>query len=134
MLFFDQINVNSLVVDTDAVGDFVPSAFAHATARDWARFGLFTLQRGQWGGKQVLPESWFDFALSGNGAYWNLNTKQQFYKSLPEDTIFYNGKQEQGIAVIPSKKLVVVRLGGTNPSKAWNQENFLKKILESIAP
>ena len=63
--FFDQINMNSLIVDTDAVGDFVTSAFAHATARDWARFGLFTLQRGQWAGKQVLPESWFDFALSG---------------------------------------------------------------------
>ena len=61
--FFKKLGIDSMVIDTDATGTFVGSSFAHATARDWARFGLFALQRGQWNGEQILPESWFDYAL-----------------------------------------------------------------------
>lgn len=56
--------MDSLVVDTDASGTFVASSFSHATLRDWTRFGLFALQRGNWMGNQILNENWFDYALT----------------------------------------------------------------------
>lgn len=56
--------MKSLVVDTDASGTFVASSFSHAILRDWARFGLFALNKGNWMGTQVLNESWFDYALT----------------------------------------------------------------------
>ena len=37
------------------------------SARDQARFGLFTLRRGNWGGEQLLAEDWFDMATTPTG-------------------------------------------------------------------
>lgn len=131
------------VLDTDASGTFVGSSYSYATPRDWARFGLFALQRGMWQGQQILPSSWFDYATtparaSGRGEYgaqWWLNVgasqnaTDRRYPSLPTDMFFASGYLGQTAAIFPSQDLVVVRLGCSSPNTAWNEEPFLHNIL-----
>merc|ERR1712137_670540 len=135
-----------MVLDTESTGTFIGSSFAHATPRDWARFGLFALQKGQWNGEQILPSSWFDYALTPTppaprgeyGAQWWLNagakddSSNRPYPDLPTDAFFAQGYLGQTVAVIPSKKLVVVRLGATARSSAWNLAGFLGYIVNQV--
>lgn len=130
---FEPIGMTSAVLETDAKGTFVGSSYLYATARDWARFGQFMLQDGAWGGKQILPPGFVTWMREpvpaskgeyGRGHLWlhgsdagtpaGQNPDSGF--GLPKDTYWFLGHDGQSIAVIPSKKLVVVRLGLT-PSK-----------------
>lgn len=143
---FSQIGMSSLVLDTDNLGYFVGSSFSHATLRDWARFGLFASQKGQWNNKQLLNEEWWTYALSPTktsergeyGAQWWLNagnpkdSSNRKYPSIPSDTFLAQGYLGQYVAVIPSKDIVVVRLGSTSPPTAWNMEGFLNYTLNYV--
>jgi CubicO group peptidase (beta-lactamase class C family) len=50
---------------------------------------------------------------------------------LPQDTFFAIGYQGQRIAIIPSHKLVIVRLGMTYDDN-WGMETFIKSVLSAI--
>lgn len=43
-------------------GAEIGGAFYNASLRDWARFGQFILQEGNWAGQQILPADWVDRA------------------------------------------------------------------------
>lgn len=68
-------------MEKDASGTFVGSSFIFAPGRDWARFGLLMLNKGNWQGKQILSEEWVKFVttptpaapLGEYGAQWWLN-------------------------------------------------------------
>lgn len=53
----DKIGMNSMIVETDAVGNFVGSSYGFAKARDWAKFGLLYLNKGNWNGEQILARA-----------------------------------------------------------------------------
>ena len=55
---FAPLGMTSAVMEADAAGTFVGSSYVYATARDWARFGLFLLQDGVWNGNRLLPEGY----------------------------------------------------------------------------
>lgn len=38
------------------------------SARDLARFGIFTLRKGRWGDRQLVPAQWFDWATTPTAA------------------------------------------------------------------
>lgn len=122
---FNKIGMTSAIIEPDPSGTFVGSSFGYATARDWARFGLLYLNDGVWDGERILPEGWVKYtttpapaAPQGQyGAQWWLNAgakdnpSNRAYPSLPTDTFLADGFEGQSVFVIPSKKLVVVRLG-----------------------
>jgi len=56
-------------------------------------------------------------------------TRTRAYPRLPADFFYANGHQGQMIGVIPSRNLVVVRLGMTWGSE-WGREEFLAEVLE----
>ena len=143
---FNRIGMHSAIIEPDAAGIFVGSSFMYATARDWARFGLLYLQDGVWSGERILPEDWVEYTLKPTreapneeyGAHFWLKIPQNFYagidqiSSLPVDTYFALGVEGQAITIIPSRELVVVRLGLTRLPGAWNQELFIARILDAI--
>lgn len=122
---FNKIGMTSALLEVDPSGTFVGSSFGFATARDWARFGLLYLNDGVWNGEQILPEGWVKYTTTPApatergeyGAQWWLNAgakdnpADRNYPDLPTDTFLADGFEGQSVFVIPSKKLVVVRLG-----------------------
>lgn len=116
---FDPIGMSSAEPEFDASGSFVGSSWLHATARDWARFGLLMLRGGIWDGKRILPEGWVDFMRTPQpggvyGAMTWLNTSiPKRLPTIPADAFIASGHRGQVIAMVPSKDLVVVRFGRT---------------------
>ncbi len=135
---FHRIGVTSAVIEPDASGTFVGSSYMYATARDWARFGQLYLQDGQWEDEQILPPGWVDYtrtpapASHGQyGALWWLNYgsgDDKEWPGVPEDAYAAEGHDGQYVVVIPSRNMVIVRLGVSRHG-AWQQTEFLKDVL-----
>ncbi len=53
--------------------------------------------------------------------------------SLPDDAVHLAGHEGQFVSVIPSRDLVIVRLGLSRPEKIWNQEAFLARVLAAFS-
>jgi hypothetical protein len=142
---FHRIGMYNTVLEPDASGTFVGSSFCLATARDWARFGLLYCNGGTFNGERILPDKWIkqsvtpaDATEKGEyGFQWWLNAgaknnaNDRLYPELPGDMFFADGYEGQNIFIIPSKQLVVVRLGLTR-GKQWGENEFLKTILGGI--
>jgi CubicO group peptidase (beta-lactamase class C family) len=140
---FGPLGMTSASPQFDAAGTFVGSALLYATARDYARFGLLYLRDGVWEGRRLLPAGWVDLARSGTradrggryGAGWwiepapGADVGPEFSRltsaSAGADLFYAQGFQGQLIVVVPSRDLVVVRLGllddriGWPPLRAW---------------
>lgn len=133
----DKIGMNSMLLETDLEGNYILSSYGWATTRDWAKFGILYLNKGDWNGERIFSESWSDYVakptINSNGTYgahfW-LNAESK-YQDIPTDLYSVNGFQGQRIFIIPSKDLVVVRTG----TKEQTDEQFntlLKGIIQSI--
>jgi CubicO group peptidase (beta-lactamase class C family) len=141
---FYKIGMMNTVVEPDASGTLVGSSYSFATARDWARFGQLYLQDGVWEGERILPEGWINYTttpaatapLGEYGAQWWLNagakgdTSNRKYPKLPTDTFWADGFEEQYVMVVPSKKLVVVRLGVSHHGFAM--EEMMTEIIAAL--
>jgi CubicO group peptidase (beta-lactamase class C family) len=120
----------------DATGLYYGSSMIYGTARDFARLGLLYLRDGVWDGRRVLPEGWVDFARTSApetnadiyGAGWWLNPQQGKGRPLQvlidtgteRDAFRAQGFEGQVIMDIPSKDLVMVRLGLTpDADRGW---------------
>ncbi|WP_456422534.1 serine hydrolase domain-containing protein [Lutibacter sp.] len=133
----DKIGMHSMVIETDLAGNYVGSSYGWATPRDWAKFGLLYLHKGNWNGEQLLNESWIDYTAtptnSSNGEYgahfW-LNAGG-VYPNAPKDLFSCNGYQGQRVFIIPSKELVIVRMGLTENSD-FDFDSFLNEIITSV--
>jgi len=137
---FDKIGMRDMVLEVDPWGNFIMTGFEYGTARDWARFGLLHLENGNWQGERILPEGWVDFvrtpapaakAKNYGGLFW-LNAGGE-YEKLPRDMYWPAGHHGQLVMIIPSREMVVVRLGlsnkgGTKPYMA----SVLEKLLAAV--
>jgi CubicO group peptidase (beta-lactamase class C family) len=114
---FEPIGMRSADPGFDEAGTWIGSSYLHATARDWARFGLLYLRDGVWDGRRLLPEGWVDYArtwvsedpddASPYGAHWWGVTGDTL------GTFRASGYEGQSITICPPLDLVVVRLGRT---------------------
>jgi CubicO group peptidase (beta-lactamase class C family) len=135
----DKIGMHSMLVETDMAGNYVGSSYGWATPRDWAKFGLLYLHKGNWNGEQILDESWVKYTATPTntsngkyGAHFWLNAGGRF-KDAPRDLYFCSGFQGQMVAIIPSLDMVIVRMGlKEDPEFDFNQ--FLKEVIASLKP
>lgn len=139
---FDPLGMTSALIEPDAAGTFIGSSFMFATARDWARFGLLYAN----GGRGVLPEGWAAFGASPTpqapngryGAHWWLKLSPELgggtaqAERIPPDAFHALGHEGQCLTVIPSRRLVVVRLGVSIDIKGWNHAAFLAELLDAL--
>jgi len=103
----------------------------NSNTRSMARFGILALNKGKWENEQVLNENFFNESINTSqsinpsyGYLWWLNGKsssmlpgaQTVYPgtlvpNAPADMYSAMGAEDQRIYVIPSKKMVVIRMG-----------------------
>lgn len=115
-----------------------------STARSMARFGLITFADGKWENEQIIPETYLEDAINTSqnlnesyGYMWWLNGKSTY--KLPQSQIEFNGtlvsnapsdmyaalgKNDQKIYVIPSKKLVIIRMGNSADNENFGLSDF----------
>ena len=121
---FAPLGMRHVTLQLDASGTIEGSGEMMASARDWARLGQLYLNDGVAGGKRILPEGWVNYSATatpnawvGIGAgFWtnqgdSFGAKFRVNHGWPRDAFFAKGTIGQYTIVIPSEKLVIVRLG-----------------------
>jgi len=140
---FERIGMASAVIEPDASGTFVGSSLMFATARDWARFGLLFANDGAWHRERILPAGWVGYSATPApaapkgeyGAHWWLKLRRPDgapVVHLPPDTFYAAGHGGQFVTVVPSRSVVVVRLGHSVPRGGWDQPGFDALVLAAI--
>jgi len=121
---FAPLGMRHAVLQLDGSGTIEGSSEMLASARDWARFGQLYLNDGVVGGRRILPEGWVNYSATatpnawvGIGAgFWtnqgdSFGAKFRVEHGWPRDAFFAKGTIGQYTIVIPSEKLVIVRMG-----------------------
>lgn len=122
-------------------------------SRSMARFGLLTLANGNWNGTQIINTTFLNSATttsqSLNQAYgymWWLNGKSSYrvpqsqiqipgalIPSAPSDMYCALGKNDQKIYVVPSKKLVIIRMGDAADGSNFALSDFDDMLWQKIS-
>ena len=123
---FAPLGIRHVTLEFDGAGTPEGSSQMLASARDWAQFGQLYLNDGVAGGKRILPEGWVKYSASatpnafvgyGAGFWTNLGDSfgahYRIENGWPRDAFFAKGSIGQYVIVIPSQRLVIVRLGRT---------------------
>jgi CubicO group peptidase (beta-lactamase class C family) len=144
---FERLGMTSATMETDASGTFVGSSVMYASARDWARFGELYLHDGVWRGERILPSGWVAYARApapgapeaSFGAHFWLRIPHHYAcgdsaRPLPADAFHAIGHEGQFVTIVPSRRLVVVRLGLTRLPCAWDHAAFLEGVLRALDP
>lgn len=109
-------------------------------ARDFARLGSLYLHKGKWHNQQILSESYIQEALTPASLVDESNKPISYYgyqwwllPNYKKDPIFYaRGILGQYIIVIPSKQVVIVRLGKKRGEKAGNHYKEVFDIIDEM--
>ncbi|TWC01075.1 CubicO group peptidase (beta-lactamase class C family) [Bradyrhizobium macuxiense] len=145
---FDPLGMRNVVMQFDAVGTPEGSGAMMASARDWARFGQLYLDDGVAGGRRILPAGWVKYSASptpnawvgiGAGFWTNLGdsfgAKYRVEHGWPRDAFFAKGTIGQYVIIVPSQRLVIVRLGRSPnaPPKADGVFDLVSDVVAATA-
>lgn len=121
-------------------------------SRSMARFGLLALNNGKWENNQIVPQNYFQNATTTSqnlnlayGYMWWLNGKTSF--RLPQSQLQFNGTlipsapsdmycalglNDQKIYVVPSRKIVIIRMGDAADGSNVALSDFDEVLWEKI--
>jgi CubicO group peptidase (beta-lactamase class C family) len=137
---FAPAGMSSAIFETDRSGTLVFSSSCFMTPRDMARFGQLYLDDGMSGTTRVLPAKWVEYTHtpappvatpkprvagiapgdsggSYGAAFWlnaataTASSETLLYPEAPLDTYSAEGHWGQKIFIVPSRKLVIARVG-----------------------
>lgn len=132
--------------DRDRSGNTEGWAHLHMVNGAWARLGQLLLRDGRWGGRQLISSDYvnamttpgevnkaygFLLWLNGGGRYVLPNVEGEdtgtgpLVASGPSDMYLMAGSGEQRVFVIPSRDLVIVRLGERGSKEADTRVSVL---------
>ena len=125
---FDPLDID-VTFGQDQSGTFGGGSSMYLRPRDLARIGELYLSRGMWNGKRIFSEEWVDytnsrpetfdkidiidkdsFVMHSKRSWWTINPKIAQAKKIP-DSLIANGHWGQYLVIIPSLKMVLVRMG-----------------------
>lgn len=135
---FSPLGMSTVYAETTMEKLYIASSYTYMRARDFHKLGLLLLSNGKVGKKQVLPAHFVDWmkqqARGSNGTYgggvW-LNTKGTLYPRAPKDLVMMKGFNGQRVIVIPSKELVITKLG-LSKEKDISTEQLILDILSEL--
>lgn len=147
---FDKIGIRRMVLEPDPWGNFIMTGFEYGVARDWARFALLHLWDGLWRptGERILPAGWArlvstpitatpDPIYAGvhpgghyGGQFW-LNAAGR-WPSVPRDAYWAAGRDGQLAIIIPSRDMVIARMGHSVGTASTGLDGYMDAILGRI--
>ena len=124
-----------------------------STPRSMARFGLLALAKGNWNGTQIINSAYLNNATTTSqsinlayGYLWWLNGKTSYHMpqsqlqipgtlipTAPSDMYCALGKNDQKIYVVPSKKLVIIRMGDAADTSNFALSDFDETLWQKIS-
>ena len=136
---FWRIGMTRTVPETDWQGNFILSSQVWTTARDLARLGLLYLDDGMWNGERILPSGWGAYVSRrgaaqpergyGYGAtFWTFPAEL----GLPADAYIAQGNRGQYLAIVPSRRIVIVRRGYDGPGTGFDPGRFAADVLAAL--
>jgi CubicO group peptidase (beta-lactamase class C family) len=123
-----------------------------ATARDYGRIGQLILDKGRTGGRQVVPATWIKAMATPSATNPNYGLQlwigspfvaERKYNALSplvaraskpyarDDVLLMDGAVGQRVYVVPSERLVIVRIGES--AMGWDDSELPNRVLAGIA-
>ncbi len=145
---FGPLGMTSAVLETDARGTVVGGSYLYASAQDWLRYGQLLVQDGVWNGEPLLPPGYVGMMatpVAGSGGQYaagqlwrwasdpvtpGVNPDTAF--GIPADTFYLEGHDGQTIAVIPSRRLVILRMGLTPERGGYRPQPLIQAVLAAL--
>jgi len=123
-----------------------------SNTRSMARFGQLIYAKGLWENTQIVSKNFLEEATNTsqniNKAYgylWWLNGKSSYHlpqtqnefsgkliPNAPDDMYAALGKNDQKIYIVPSKKIVIIRMGDAADSENFALSNFDNELWEKL--
>lgn len=127
------------------------SCCLHASAQDWLRIGLLLLDKGRSGDRQIVSADWVNRMLAPSPA--NANYGWQVWRGSPhtparrygksisaivpaaapfarDDVYYLDGSAGQRVYVVPSERLVMVRIGA--PRIDWDDSELPNMVMAGL--
>ncbi|MCK6525652.1 beta-lactamase family protein [Myxococcota bacterium] len=159
-LLFEPMGDTSAVWERDTKGTYIGSSYVYATPRDMARLGMLWLDDGCYAGERWLPEGWVAASsvvsetiqrgsydrepgdTQGRQVWLNqpvyaLGDAARPWPGSPPDYYGAMGHWKQGILMVPSHDLVIVRTGDDRDgSFSWDllAQHAIALVDPSAAP
>ncbi|HEY0197887.1 MAG TPA: serine hydrolase [Rhodanobacter sp.] len=139
---FDPLGMQHVLMEFDGAQTLVGSTRIYASARDWARFGQLYLDDGVVDGRRILP-AWSAYAdrqtldsVYGSGFWTNTGTDTDGshpITGMPGDAYFASGMNGQRVLIVPSQRLVIVRLGSTLDPPNFDMRGLVRLVNDVTA-
>ena len=92
----------------------------NARANDFAKIGRLYKNKGQWNGKQIVPQGWVEESTQLDTTEGSANFYQyQWWLPTPNEDFMAEGILGQFVYVNPTKDLIIVRLGKGEGKADW---------------
>jgi CubicO group peptidase (beta-lactamase class C family) len=114
-----------------------------AAPRDWIQVGELLRHQGKAGTRQVISERWirrmltptslnpdYGYLIWLGGATTGFPKKNRARPFAASDLFYLDGSAQQRVYVVPSKGLVIVRVG--ERPRDWDDAAFVNPLIESI--
>jgi hypothetical protein len=140
-LLFNPLGLASAVIEPDASGTLAGSSFMYATARDWARLGQFMIAGGVANGEALLPAGFTQWMVTptaasageyGQGHVWMADVDEGEATGLPKGSYRFSGHDGQFVIIVPSERLIVVRMGLTPSRLGYQPYPLVNAVLEAL--
>lgn len=140
---FEPMGLTEIIWLADPAGHTITAWGIQGTVREFAKFGYLYLKKGRWEDLQVVPEDWIEESSQPVSEeiekygyqWWRLPVFKGYEETkIPRDILIALGIFTQQIFIIPTKDLLVVRLGhDTDPyHDEWRELEFLSLVLNSL--
>jgi len=135
---FAPLRIVGGVIEPDAAGTPVGGARGVLRPLDWLRLGQLIANDGIWEGQRLLSENFMQFMLAPSpasatygGYIWTRaadDVPADLRPRIPADTVFFQGYAGQTMVVVPSRHLVVLRMGVT-----FDKPQSVRQVFAAVA-
>jgi len=147
--FFGPMEMEA-IFEQDGSGTFVGSSYVYLKTKDLLKLGQLIMNKGKYKGVQIVSEDYIKYATTLSpyqkerclkdsymtyGAQFWLNHQcingEVPFKDVPSDLVMFLGHGGQSIFVIPSQKIVAVRIA-RDQHKALDKRKYSLTLIKAI--